>query len=430
MRALLLTALAVAALAQEPRDPAIRLLRARQILTERNKRLPDYTCVQTVDRRYLKPRKAHRAAPSCDEVRARRPDELILEKTDRLRLEIKASQGEEIGSWNGSPFNSRDIFELVGGGPYGTGALGGLIWDVFINGGATYKYIGEETSAGAHLASYSYAVPLAASHYRLKSGSNWATVPFAGVFWLDADSFDLQRLTEQATELPPDTGGCEIDTTIDYQKVKVGVTEFLLPRQSSMRQAMQDESETQSTAVYSGCREYRGESTIRFDQVPAPDEPGRGVMPQPPLPAGLPFTLALTAPIDTDIAAAGDIVRAKLRNPVRDAQSKAVLAPAGTVVQGRIVHLEHSIETPRHFTISIVLEKLETGGVPQPLYAKPIRHYREMLTSGPVEIPLPPDAKSPFAAAFAFRTDKDRYLVPAGYQSDWMTVSLPSEEQK
>jgi hypothetical protein len=144
----------------------------------------------------------------------------------------------------------------------------------------------------------------------------------------------------------------------------------------------------------------------------------------------LPFTLALTAPIDTDIAAAGDIVRARLRNPIRDAQSKAVLAPAGTVIQGRIVHLEHWIEAPRHFTISIVLEKLETGGVPQPLDAKPIRHYREMLTSGPVEIPLPPDAKSPSAAAFAFRTDKDRYFVPAGFQSDWMTVAPPSEDKE
>ncbi len=430
MRALLLTALAASALAQEPRDPAIRLLRARQILTERNKRLPDYTCVQTVDRRYLRPRKAHHPAPPCDKVRARDPNELVLEKTDRLRLEIKASRGEEIGSWHGSPFNSRDIFELVGGGPYGTGVLGALIWDVFISGGATYRYIGEETSGGARLVSYSYAVPLAASHYRLKSGSNWATVPFAGVFWLDADSLDLQRLREQATDLPPVTDGCETDTAIDYQKMKVGGAEFLLPKQSSMRLVMQDESETQSTAVYSGCREYRGESTIRFDEVPAPDETRRGAMPQPPLPAGLPFTLALTAPIDTDVAAAGDIVRTKLRNPVRDARSKAVLAPAGTVIQGRIVHLEHWIEAPRRFTISIVLEKLEAGGVPQPLYAKPVRHYREMLTSGSIEIPLPPDAKSPFAAEFAFRTDKDRYLVPAGLQSDWMTVAPPSEEKE
>lgn len=424
----LLLPVAAALLAQGPLDPTERLMRAREILVERGRHLPDYTCIQTVDRRYFKRRKAH-YAPTCDEVRSLGPHDLILESTDRLRLDIKFSQGFEIGSWAGSQFSSRSIFDLVAGGPYGTGSLGALIWDIFVNGGATYKYIGEETAGGARLSAYGYQVPVGASHYQVKSGSNWVPTAFSGIFWLDANSLDLKRIVERAVELPPETETCEADTTIDYEKVRVGGGEFLLPRQSSMRLVMQDETETQSTAVYSGCREYRGQATIHFDQVAPADEIKGVETPQVPLPAGLPLSLMLTEPIDTGTAAAGDIVKAKLEKSLRDPQSKAVLAPAGAIVEGRIIHMEHWLGRPSRFKISILLEKLEAGGVRRPLYAKLV-HYTARTMSGPVEITLRPVGQSPFAAAFLFVTDKSRYLVHAGYQSEWVTVTPPTEDKK
>ena len=364
---------------------------------------------------------------SCDQIRSLGRDDLVLQRTDRLRLTIKISQGVEIGSWPDSQFSGRSIFDFIGGGPYETGMLGALISDIFVNGGASYRYLGEETATGTQLSAFSYQVPLGSSHYQVKSGSNWMATQFAGTFWLDSTTLDVKRLTAQAPELPPQTGACEAETSVDYHKVHVGTGEYLLPRQSSLRLVMQDDSEIQSTLVYSDCREYVGESTIHFDQVPAVGETKGAQVPATPLPEGLSLSLVLTSPIDTDTTAAGDIVRAKVRTSVRAPQSKMVLVPAGAMVQGRIIQMQHWLNKPRHFTISILLERLEVGGLSRPLYAK-IDTYSDLF--GSTTIARTPVGLSPLGAAFQFTTDKNRYRVPAGYKSNWVTVAPPLGDEK
>jgi hypothetical protein len=189
-----------------------------------------------------------------------------------------------------------------------------------------------------------------------------------------------------------------------------------------MRMVMTDATETRTTAVYSGCREYHGEATIRFDNAPAAGEVKAAAVPSGPLPAGLSLSLALTSPIDTDTAAAGDIVTARLRKPVHIA--KEVLVPVGATVEGRIVQMQHWLEKPRRFTVCLMLEKLEVRGVATPLYAK---LSREDESRG---VHLPPWGQSPLAAALVFTTDKTRHIVPAGYQTNWVTVTPPLDEKK
>ena len=54
MRAFLFVAVGTALFAQPPLHPTDHLACARDKLVERDKRLPDYTCIQAVDRRYFK----------------------------------------------------------------------------------------------------------------------------------------------------------------------------------------------------------------------------------------------------------------------------------------------------------------------------------------------------------------------------------------
>ena len=424
---LLIAVIAATALlfAQQPLDPTERLVRARNALAERDKRLPDYTCVQTVDRRYFKRRHMETPPPGCNQIRSLSPDTLVLEMTDRLRLDLKVSQGVEIGAWSDGQFTSQSIFGLIDGGPYGTGTLGALISDVFLNGSATYGYTGEDTAIGTRLWAYSYQVPAGASHYQVRAGSHWIATAFHGAFWLDANSLDLERITEQATELPPETFACEAETAVDYQKVKIGAGEFLVPRHSSLRLVMQNETEAQIDAVYSGCREYRSEATIRFDQLPATGDTKTAEAPAAHLPKGLTLSLGLTDPIDTDTAAAGDIVRARVRRAVRDHQCKAVVAPAGSIVEGRIVQIQHWLDAPRRFQISLVLERLETGGVWRPLYAR-VHRQNSMLEA----LAVVPVGQSAVSAPFVFETNKSRYRVPAGYETEWITVELPEAQER
>lgn len=379
--------------------------------------------MQTVDRRYLIRRHQEPPASSCERIRLLSPDGLVLQSTDRLRLDLKVSDGHEIGSWEGSKFNSRSIFELIGGGAYGTGMLGALPSDILANRGGTYKYVGEEKASGIALSAYSYQIPREFSHYQIKAGSNWKATAIRGTFWLDSNTLNLKRLLVEAQDPPPETGECAATTKVNYQKVQVGTGEFLLPQQSAITMLMLDGGELQVTAVYSECREYRGEAIIHFGEVPVGRDTKTAEPSATPLPEGLPFSLTLTEPIDTATAAAGDIVRAKIRKPVRDPRSKAVLVPAGAPVQGRIIQMQHSLSKPRRFTVAIQLENLKIDGISAPLCAR-------VITSVSNGIFLSPLGQSPLVAAFPFTTDKSRYRVPAGYESKWITVEPLKEEEK
>lgn len=113
------------------------LAKARGILADRARRLPDYTCVQTVDRQYFVRSHPHKRRPEtpCAQVAMEdrlKPRELVLAATDRLRLDVKVSHQAEIGVWAGAPqFGPDSVFSLIGGGPYSTGMLGTLIAELF-----------------------------------------------------------------------------------------------------------------------------------------------------------------------------------------------------------------------------------------------------------------------------------------------------------
>jgi hypothetical protein len=93
-------------------------------------------------------------------------------------------------------------------------------------------------------------------------------------------------------------------------------------------------------------------------------------------------------------------------------------------VEGRIVQMQHRLEKPRHFTIGLLLEKLEVRGGANQLYAKLDRGDQSR------SIVLPPMGQSRLVAALVFTTDKSRHVVPAGYQTNWVTVTPPAEEMR
>ena len=430
LRALGVVLAAAASLCAQARpDPADVLAHARDNVAERAERLPDYMCVQTVDRSYFKRARVEHPLPSCDQMSAEKKGnayKLKLQATDRLRLDVKVSGDEEIASWAGANrFDSGNVKEVISSGPYGTGSLGTMIDDIFVNGRNSFQYIGEETADGARLFEYSFFVPAVSSHYFILTGRDRHTTAYTGTLWIDSDSFDLKRLAVRTRELSPDTGACEASTTVDYQRTRVGAGEFLLPRQSTLHFLMTDTSEMETAATYSDCREYRAESTIRFDDTAQQESAKskaafRGAAPPP---AGLSVTLALTEPIDSDTAAAGDIVLEKVRKPVRASHSKDVLIPAGAVVRGRITRMEHWLEQPKHFTISILLESLEVNGVSTPFYAR----LERGSSSGrglPVHLPLP--GQQVRVGEFVCPTSSGRHVMPRGYESDWLTITRPA----
>src|SRR5438477_10701042 len=112
--------LAIRAPAQTARDPEKALVSARATLLPMTRRLTNYACIETVDRSYFR----HTSGR----------EDLALESTDRLRLDVTVSQGREIHSWPGATrFDLRAVDEMISGGPIGAGAFATHLLDIFDN---------------------------------------------------------------------------------------------------------------------------------------------------------------------------------------------------------------------------------------------------------------------------------------------------------
>jgi len=137
MRAGLAIWIAVALCAQTTADPTVVALHARDKLLDRARHLPDYTCVQTVTRKYYNgPGDTSELKRNpCGQVIAegdKRNYQAGLWKTDRIRFDVKVSGSTEISSWVGAPgFASRSILLDLARKSYQSGVLGPLLEDIF-----------------------------------------------------------------------------------------------------------------------------------------------------------------------------------------------------------------------------------------------------------------------------------------------------------
>jgi hypothetical protein len=433
--AALITALSFSLQAQAPRDVDDILAQVRTKLRSMTSRLPRYTCVQTVERHYYR-HAEQKNPPSCDQMAADRKMGRFKQQlyaTDRLRLDVAVSGGREIVAWAGaSKFDSRTPDEVIGEGPTGTGAFGLYLVDIFNNSGTHFQYLGEKASGDRRVLEYRFTNPLKASNYRIRGNGEWHFTAYDGTFQVDAQSLELQKLDLRTDELPEDTGMCESSTSLEYQRLKVGESEFLLPLQGDLRILQRDGKETSNVTTFSSCHEYHTDSTIRFEEAPEA-ETARGesaAAERHGLPVGLSLALALTAKIDTNTAAAGDLVTAKVARAVREPKSKTVLIPAGAIARGRITRMRHRIGGPDDFVILISFDSVEINGVASPLFirldsAAQLERARITNLSASRRSRMMDHQGPETWGALLFPAAKS-YVVPAGYESEWLTIEPPA----
>lgn len=397
-------------------------------------RLEKYVCIETINRNYYRrivpwdtpvlPQAPSACASTAASTSAGR--ERQLESTDRVRLEVTVSQSQELHSWPGATgFDTRDVDELIRDGPVSTGSFGGYLASIFGHPGVTFHYNGERAAGGHTVLEYGYRVPLDASRLEVKVAGAWLRAAYEGEFWLDPQSTDLQRLTIRTTVLPPEAAFCEADTTLDYQLLHLGTGDVLLPRQSQLEIVNKSGRETRNDTTFASCREYQAESELVFDLpadakstvAPRADR-GRLVMP-----IGLPVTLALESPINTDSAATGDPVSAKVVKPVRRPGSNEDLIPAGAVVRGRVRRVEYHLFPKPHYLIAIAFNRVEVHGVVSPFAARSEADPELAKELGANLLMRATGIWFWGVGTFLFPTPKSHYIVPAGFESKWFTLA-------
>ena len=411
-------------------DPVEVLMRLRDQVIEHAARIPNHTCVETIQRDRYEPTTG-RANQSCDTLLARRkqfnyPLRLRLDTTDRLRLDVAMSSDREIYSWAGaSKFDEGDIDELVPTGAMGTGPFAAHLLSVFEKNNPKFVYEGDVKLAARSLMEYSYRVPFEESHYRVKIHKDWVVTGYTGTLLVDPKTSELVRLTVRTDELPPASGDCETDTALEYGTVQLGGDDYMLPKVARQKFIGRDGSESENTITFSGCREYQAESSVTFGGGPGSVRAAPGSTPAAflDLPPGLPVTVELAATIHGDRAAAGDRIRGRLAKPLRDARQK-VLAPEGTMVHGRLMRVETRHSSPPEFTVALRWESLEIDGVKLPFSLLPDRrpgNARLAPLGGlrqrgmTIELPLPGEGGY---GVYHFRVEG----VENGFRTEWLTA--------
>ena len=154
-------------------------------MSDNLKRLPNYTCQQTIDR-------SRRASAG-----------LRWETVDRVRVEVALVDGKELFAWPGAgKFDDRDLSDMAMGGATSTGNFGLLAKAVFLTGAPNFKFLGERVLEGRRSYRWDYDVPLLRSGYTLRNGTKEAVVGFHGAFWADASTLDVLRLEASADDIP------------------------------------------------------------------------------------------------------------------------------------------------------------------------------------------------------------------------------------
>lgn len=385
-------------------DPSELFARARKRVLERTQRLPRYTCVETVSRSQYLP--APDATGGCADLASRRSkdDRGGLVMQDRLRLDVAVINGDEIFAWAGArQFETNDVNQLVGGGASGSGDFGSFLTSVFGSAPDAVRYQGLRNN----LALFEYVVPLVRSNYRYRSTArgNPKITGYHGTFALNPADAEVRQLVVDTDEFDPDDRACSVHHVMDYGRVKIGGEDFLLPAVSTMDALYRDGGRSVNETHYSTCREYVGESTIRFDDGESTVKPAKPASRRPqPMPPGTRVEIALATRIDTEVAAAGDQVT-----------GIATVGRETDRVFGRILRLGLFMAPRPRWILGLRFDTVERGGVMQPLSLTPIDG----------------NARSPFTGVssdtgiFVFNLSDavapDRLVLDERFQSVWET---------
>jgi hypothetical protein len=396
------------------------LLKARAKVVESVRKLPKYTCVQTVRRSRFDPFYGSRKKGCSHLEDAGKRPSVWLAWTDQLRLDVTISEGAEIFSWAGArEFQSSDARDIAGNGLTSTGDFGHFLMTIFGNSGAAaFQYLGLERDRGQPQAVFQYRVPASGSQYEIRLSSrrgDVATLAYEGKFWIDSENAELRRMTILVTQTPARSKTCRIDTDIEYRRVAIAGSPLLLPQLTLLKLWDSDGSRYENRTTYGTCRAFQSESVLRTDAEPAAAPTAADSAPETPssIPPGMLMRIALLSPINGESSFAGDVIEGQLTEPLRFPDGK-ILAPQGALVRGRIVRLEQNLLPSHYFTLGLRFDTLHVDGHDRPL------HLEVITRPGNAFILAGSNEKREGTGLFVFTTDALK--VNPGYVSEWITA--------
>jgi hypothetical protein len=319
----------------------LQLARARAHMSSLLTRLPNYTCLQNIER-------------------TRRGPSGRTQLIDVVRIEVALVNGNELFAWPGSKkFLDTKLIDMVKGGAIGNGSFALHAKSVFQSNSPRFTFIGERIREdGRQTLRWDYVVPQFMSGYLLRSGGQEAIVGYHGSVWVDVKTLDAVRLEVHADDIPSHLKINAASDAMEYQRVKLGEQDFLLPAKSELTVVGVDGHESVNRTTFTGCRQYTGESVISFED-PAPDASVKAEAAERKLhiPGGVDLRVALETPVEEAKSAIGDPVTAILKKEVR--LGSGLVAPKGAFLHGRVTHMRRQDGQPAGWAVGFEFFELE-----------------------------------------------------------------------
>ena len=305
------------ALASQPgfQREVLDLSKIKRKMVENLSKLPDYTCLETVERS------------------ARQTQTATFRAVDFLRMEVTQIGDKELFAAPGGRKFEDNVTLLVQNGTISTGEFAGNARKVFGDVSIQSQFAGEEVLKGRRVVKYEYQIPFFSRGWTLVFGDQSVSVAVHGSFWADAETLDLVRLDKHADNIPSIPSFVQASSAVDYGRVRIAAADVLLPQSAEVMLTRPNGEIHMNHTEFSQCRAYRAESSVRFGDSLVSQEFK--------LPPNLTIPLLLDRAIDSEGGAAGDAIAAHVAADVK--LKNQIVVPRGAAVQGRIRQLERSI---------------------------------------------------------------------------------------
>ncbi|MEO8592120.1 MAG: hypothetical protein ABI759_02260 [Candidatus Solibacter sp.] len=216
-------------------------------------RLPDYTCRITLER--FKRLKAN----------------VAFELSDRLRLEVAYTGGQEMYSWPGDARFEAGIEDLLPGhGMVSNGSYALHVKNLFLRDVAEFSGPATDICDGQTCLRLEFLIPAVNSGYALSAGGGSAPAPLAGFAWFHPETFDIQRLEVRVDQPPRGVRIASTRETTTYQRARIGDVEFVVPATSELLLRDRNGVELWNRTRFDQYRRYAGSATLTFGGMETP----------------------------------------------------------------------------------------------------------------------------------------------------------------
>jgi hypothetical protein len=164
----------------------------------------------------------------------------------------------------GGKRTNKNMMEL--GGSTSTGEFASILMSLFEGQRAQFRF-SESTSltGGVAAAVYNFKVPLHHSDWTIRVGGQALMPAYNGSVWVEKASPKVRRIEMQAVNVPKDFPDDAVESTVDYDQVRLGENMFLVPIHAEVLSCQRGTTICTKNAIdFRDYHKYSGESTVEF----------------------------------------------------------------------------------------------------------------------------------------------------------------------